>query len=131
MTHAAWPHLCERGGVILNTASVQGVVGIPANGGAAHAATKGGVIGITRQLAAEGAPHGIRANSISPGTIATAATAQILSDPATLDAVLQPLLIKRLGTPDDVAALALFLVSDEATYITGANFLVDGGLTAT
>lgn len=131
VTQAAWPHLCERGGVILNTASVQGVVGIAANGGAAHAATKAGVIGLTRQLAAEGAPHGIRANSISPGTVATAATAQIFSDPATLDAVLQPLLIKRLGTPEDMAALALFLVSDDAAYITGANFLADGGLTAT
>ncbi|WP_053205670.1 SDR family NAD(P)-dependent oxidoreductase [Jiangella muralis] len=132
VTQAAWPHLIANGGgVIVNTASVQGHVGIAMNGGLAHAASKGGVVAMTRQLAAEGAPHGIRANSISPGTVASQATAALFSDPRVLDAVLAPLLVKRLGDPADVAVLALYLASDESGYVTGADFLVDGGLTAT
>jgi meso-butanediol dehydrogenase/(S,S)-butanediol dehydrogenase/diacetyl reductase len=131
VTQAAWPHLVATGGVIVNTASVQGVVGIAMNGGLAHAATKAGVIAMTRQMAAEGAPHGIRANSISPGTIATPATRGLFAEKDMLTAVLAPLLIKRLGQPSDVAALAIYLASDEASYVTGANFMIDGGLTAT
>lgn len=65
------------------------------NGGIAHAAAKAGVVAMTRQMAAEGAPHGIRANSVSPGTIATHATEHVFADEATRNAVLAPLLIKR------------------------------------
>jgi NAD(P)-dependent dehydrogenase (short-subunit alcohol dehydrogenase family) len=131
VTQAAWPYLTAGGGAIINTASVQGLVGIATNGGLAHAATKAGVIGMTRQLAAEGAPHGIRANSISPGTIATPATARLSADKELLDGILAPLLVKRLGQPADIAALAIYLASDESSYVTGANFTIDGGLTAT
>jgi meso-butanediol dehydrogenase/(S,S)-butanediol dehydrogenase/diacetyl reductase len=130
VTQATWPHLMD-GGTIINTASIQGLVGIAMNGGLAHAATKAGVIAMTRQMAAEGAPHGIRANCISPGTIATPATASLSANPDVLNAILAPLLIKRLGEPADVAALALYLASDESAYVTGANFVIDGGLTAT
>jgi NAD(P)-dependent dehydrogenase (short-subunit alcohol dehydrogenase family) len=66
VTQAAWPHLQSSAGSIINTASVQGLVGIAMSGGIAHAAAKAGVIAMTRQMAAEGAPHGIRANSITP-----------------------------------------------------------------
>jgi len=131
VTQAAWPYLTAKGGAILNTASVQGLVGIASNGGLAHAATKAGVIGMTRQIAAEGAPHGVRANSISPGTVATPATARLSADKDLLASILAPLLVKRLGQPADIAALAVYLASDESSYITGANFTIDGGLTAT
>jgi NAD(P)-dependent dehydrogenase (short-subunit alcohol dehydrogenase family) len=131
VTQAAWPHLTADGGAIINTASVQGLVGIAMNGGLAHAATKAGVIGMTRQIAAEGAPHGVRANSISPGTVATPATARLSADQDLLSSILAPLLVKRLGQPADIAALAVYLASDESSYVTGANFVVDGGLSAT
>jgi NAD(P)-dependent dehydrogenase (short-subunit alcohol dehydrogenase family) len=131
VTQAAWPYLIATRGVIVNTASVQGLVGIAINGGLAHAATKAGVIAMTRQIAAEGALHGIRANSISPGTIATDAANRVSTDEQLLSAVLAPLLVKRLGPPPDVTALALYLASDESSYVNGANFVIDGGLTAT
>jgi meso-butanediol dehydrogenase/(S,S)-butanediol dehydrogenase/diacetyl reductase len=131
VTQAAWPHLIASRGVIVNTASIQGLVGIASNGGLAHAATKAGVIAMTRQMAAEGSPHGIRANSISPGTILTAATAGLAANEEVRNAILAPLLIKRLGEPADVASLAVYLASDDSSYVTGANLVIDGGLTAT
>jgi meso-butanediol dehydrogenase/(S,S)-butanediol dehydrogenase/diacetyl reductase len=125
-TRFAWPHLQKRGGVIINVASVAGMSGA-AVGGTAHAATKGAVIAMTRQLAVEGAPHGIRVNCISPGVIESPGTAPLLADPGFRDLMLANNLIKRIGQPQDVAALALFLAGEDATYITGANFVVDGG----
>jgi meso-butanediol dehydrogenase / (S,S)-butanediol dehydrogenase / diacetyl reductase len=125
-TRYAWPHLQKRGGVIINVASVAGMSGA-AVGGTAHAATKGAVIAMTRQLAVEGAPHGIRVNCISPGVIESPGTAPLLADPGFRDLMLANNLIKRIGQPQDVVAVALFLAGEDATYITGANFVVDGG----
>lgn len=128
---AAWPHLRGGGGgAILNTASVQGISAMPERwGGLAHGTTKHGVIGMTRQLALEGGPHGIRVNSISPGFIMTPATEPMRGVPGHLDAWLEHQVIKRLGEPEDIARAALFLASDDASFITGQNLVIDGGYT--
>jgi meso-butanediol dehydrogenase/(S,S)-butanediol dehydrogenase/diacetyl reductase len=131
-TSAAWPHLVARGGgSIINTASISGMRGMPETPGSiAHAATKAAVLGMTRELAVEGGPHRIRANAISPGAIETPATAPALADPAFRRTHVDRVLLDRIGTAEDVAALALFLASDESSWVTGANFVVDGGFTA-
>jgi meso-butanediol dehydrogenase / (S,S)-butanediol dehydrogenase / diacetyl reductase len=126
-TRAAWPHLQARGGgSIINTASASALRGNPRLGAAAHAAAKGGVIAMTQQLAAEGAPHRIRVNSISPGAIASPAT-QWMQDQA--DQVRASIPLGRWGTPEDIAYCALFLASDESSWTTAANFVIDGGIT--
>lgn len=131
--HHAFPLLKTRGGAIVNTASTAGLIGFESLGDFAHAATKGGVIALTRQLAAEGAAFGVRANSISPGLVATPATAPMMEAPEfqdTMADLLQKHMIKRAGTADDIAYGALYLASDEASWVTGANLVIDGGLTA-
>jgi NAD(P)-dependent dehydrogenase (short-subunit alcohol dehydrogenase family) len=85
---------------------------------------------MTRQLALEGGPR-IRANTISPGLVVTAATESVgATQGAVREAILARVPMKRLGQPEDIAACALFLASDEASWITGANFPVDGGVMA-
>jgi len=125
-TKAAWPHLRSNGGLIINTGSVAGYGGGP--GGIAHSATKAAVLAMTGVMAAEGAPNGIRAVSISPGVIQTPGSAEQLAMPGALDALLKASLIPRLGTPDDIAAAAVFLASESASFVTGADFRIDGGL---
>jgi meso-butanediol dehydrogenase / (S,S)-butanediol dehydrogenase / diacetyl reductase len=128
-TRFAWAYLQRQGGVVINTASIAGIAG-SGPGGAPHAATKGAVIALTKQLAMEGAPFGIRVVSISPGLIETPATAPLLADPQIREALLGRHLIKRAGVPDDVAGLAVFLAGPDAAFITGANIVVDGGRVA-
>jgi NAD(P)-dependent dehydrogenase (short-subunit alcohol dehydrogenase family) len=130
VTKYAWPHLAVNGGVIINVGSVAGLRGNRNAPMVAHAASKGGVIAMTRQLAVEGAAHGIRAVSISPGTIQTPGTAEILSQPAVRDALLAQSLVPRLGQPGDVVEVAVFLASSGAEYLTGIDIAVDGGMTA-
>ena len=129
-TKYAWPHLARQGGVIINTASSSGLIGLREVPELAHAAAKGAVIAMTRQMAAEGAAHGIRAVTISPGPIGTPAE-QGLAQIGALDVIKNAMLVTRWGQPEDVAELAVFLASDAASFITGANIAVDGGLTAT
>ncbi len=128
-TQPAWKHLAKRGGAIINTSSLAAMRGIAPMGMVAHAAAKGGVIAMTRALAAEGAAHGIRANTISPGFVATAATAATM-DKAMQDYVIDMHLIRRVGTVDDIASCALYLAADESAWVTGQNFCIDGGVTA-
>jgi NAD(P)-dependent dehydrogenase (short-subunit alcohol dehydrogenase family) len=132
VTRAAWPWLKASGTAsIINFASANAAQALEGSPALAHTAGKGGVLAMTRQLAMEGAPHGIRANSISPGFIETAATAaHVASDPAFKAKVLAKNMIKRLGQPDDIAHCALWLASDEASYVTGADISIDGGATA-
>ncbi len=129
---AAWPWLKASGAAsIINFASANARHALEGSPALAHCAGKGGVLAMTRQLAMEGAPHGIRANSIAPGFIRTAATARHLeADPAFEATVLAKNMLKRLGEPDDVAWAAVWLASNEARYVTGADIAVDAGATA-
>lgn len=127
---AAWPHLIARGGgSIINLASANAHVTLRGSPALAHCAGKGGVLAMTRQLAAEGAAHGIRANTISPALVVTGATAPVLGQPGFLDNVLAKSMIKRLGQPEDIAWCATYLASDESTWVTAADFCIDGGAT--
>lgn len=131
-TRAAWPWLKESGrAAIVNFASANARHALPGSPALAHCAGKGGVLAMTRQLAMEGAPYGIRANTISPGFIRTAATERHLAaDPAFKAKVLEKNMLKLLGEPADIAWCALWLCSDEARYVTGSDIAVDAGATA-
>ncbi len=131
VTRAAWPHLKAARGCVINVGSTAGLTGSMTNQRAAHTAAKGGVIAMTRQLAAEGAPHGIRVNCVSPGMIATPGAGEtLLADDHPMRAIAQAIPLGRLGAPHEIAAAAVFLASDEAGYVTGANLVVDGGWSA-
>ncbi len=128
-TQAAWPYLLESGKAsIINFASVNAFRGSSNFGMVAHCAGKAAVLGMTRQLALEGGPL-IRANTISPGLVVTAATESAGGTQGAIRAnLLARIPMKRLGSPEDIAWCAVFLASDESSWITGSNFPVDGGV---
>jgi NAD(P)-dependent dehydrogenase (short-subunit alcohol dehydrogenase family) len=128
LTRAAWPYLKRTGGVIVNTASLNALLSFKTLGSLAHTTAKAGIIGMTRQLAMEGRKYGIRANSISPGVIETNQTREQLKDPEWADDMLGKTLLGRLGRPEEVARVALFLASDDSSYVTGVDIVVDGGM---
>jgi NAD(P)-dependent dehydrogenase (short-subunit alcohol dehydrogenase family) len=131
-TRAAWPALVARGGgVVINVASVAAHRGASFVHQHAHGAAKGGVLAFTKHLVVSGAPHGIRAVSISPGMIVTPATAPVVDDPHGPGETLRAAIPSgRFGAPEEVAELAAFLASDRAAYINGADIAIDGGVTA-
>jgi NAD(P)-dependent dehydrogenase (short-subunit alcohol dehydrogenase family) len=114
-------------GAIVNMASVNAMQGQPCV--AAYAAAKGGIHAMTRQMAVECGPLGIRVNALSPGLIVTDAFAATLQ-PEDVRLTEEAYPLGRLGRPEDVAEAALFLASDAAGFITGVDLPVDGGLTA-
>lgn len=128
---AAWPHLKVRGGSIINFSSVASRMAVDVLPGLAHCAGKGAVMAMTRQLALEGAKHGIRANSIAPGFTLTGGTEMAITFmPEVVPVLKAKVMLDRFGTPEDIAAGCLFLASDEASWVTGADLPIDGGMTA-
>ncbi|MDX3901417.1 MAG: SDR family oxidoreductase [Sphingobium sp.] len=129
-TRAAWPHLAVRGGVIINVASTAAWAGTAGTGKVAHAAAKGAIVAMTRQLALEGAPVGIRAVSISPGFVRTPGTAAFLEREDVRARLVAGIPLGRPGEPEDIAAAALFVASQEASFMTGNDIVIDGGALA-
>lgn len=116
-------------GSIINIASSAALNAHPDN--TAYCASKGGVMLLTKTVALDVAAEGIRVNSVHPGMMDTDMTATALkADPSLVQAIINNVPMHKLGDPDDIAAMNLFLASDEAKYITGTRFSVDGGLTA-
>jgi NAD(P)-dependent dehydrogenase (short-subunit alcohol dehydrogenase family) len=121
--------MAQRGrGAIINISSVLGLVAIP--GAGAYTASKHGVVGLTKQFAIDLAGAGIRVNAIHPGWIRTAMTDPIAAVEQFRTMIEQQTPLARWGTPEEVANVALFLASDEASFVTGSSYLVDGGFTA-
>ncbi|GAB4443113.1 MAG: SDR family NAD(P)-dependent oxidoreductase [Turneriella sp.] len=118
----------KAGGNIINISSVLGIVGTSL--ASVYSGTKGAVISMTKALAIEWANSGFRVNAICPGFIDTDMTEMIKKREAVMQKMLEYIPLRRLGTPEDIAAPALMLASDGASYITGQIIVVDGGLTA-
>jgi NAD(P)-dependent dehydrogenase (short-subunit alcohol dehydrogenase family) len=124
------PAMLESGGgSIINVASFVALMGA-ATPQIAYTASKGGVLAMTREIAVEFAREGIRANTLCPGPIETPLLAELMSDPGCRNRRLVHIPVGRLGRAEEIARSALFLASDESSYITGATFVVDGGITS-
>ena len=125
----AVPHMqAQGGGAIINTASISGLHG---DGGAVvYAASKAAVINLTRALSTDHAPAGIRVNAICPGTIQTPPVQRMMADPDALERNLRAHTLGRLGQPEEIANVAVWLASDESSFVTGEAIVVDGGLRA-
>ncbi|WP_018963626.1 SDR family NAD(P)-dependent oxidoreductase [Coprothermobacter platensis] len=129
--HYGLPLLIENGGgAVINTSSILALMGGQGLSFAAHSATKGAIISFSRQLAVEYAPHNIRVNVICPGMVEADITKPFIEQPEVVQQWINRHLIKRLGKPEDIAYAALYLASDEASWVTGSVLVVDGGWTA-
>lgn len=124
----ALPSLRETGGCIVNVASTAGLRAVPRY--AAYGPSKAAVINLTRQMAHDYAPDGIRVNAVAPGVIEAGMALPELADEATAERKRASTLLDRLGVPQDVANAVLYLASDAASFVTGTTFTVDGGVTA-
>jgi len=139
LTRYAWPHMCRQGwGRIVNVASIHGMVASPNKVG--YVSAKHGLIGLTRTAALEGGAHGITVNAICPAYVRTplvenqieaqAAAHGIPAEEVVEKVLLESAAVKRLIEPEEIASLVLYLCSDRAASITGANWTIDGGWTA-
>jgi NAD(P)-dependent dehydrogenase (short-subunit alcohol dehydrogenase family) len=128
MTRAVIPQMLKQGrGAIVNISSVASLVGIP--GSSAYSASKGGVDAFTRAIAIDYAKDGIRCNVVNPGLIDTPMAAPLMANPDMLQPILSHYALQRPGTPEEVANMVLYLASDEAGWVTGGTFTIDGGMT--
>jgi NAD(P)-dependent dehydrogenase (short-subunit alcohol dehydrogenase family) len=126
--HAAEYMAAHGGGSIVNMSSILGLVGVGAEDG--YVAAKHGVVGLTKNFAIRYGPRNVRVNCINPGWIATPMTAMLRTDENIQRQVETQVPLGRFGAPEEIAKLALFLASDDASYVTGASHVIDGGWTA-
>jgi len=130
LTTALVPQMVERGrGSVINVSSVSSQVGTPRR--SAYAASKGAVDALTRSLAMEYGPHGIRFNAVAPGVIVTSMWERNRAVPGVIEQVEAQIALRRWGLPDDVADVVVFLASDAARYVTAQTIEVDGGMAST
>jgi NAD(P)-dependent dehydrogenase (short-subunit alcohol dehydrogenase family) len=122
----------QKSGVIVNIASIaMGQVGVGFPTLAHYSASKGGIVAMTETLALELAPFNIRVNAVAPGAIETPMVDPLKSDPKTMEGTLARIPMRRMGRPEEVSNLVLFLASEDSSYMTGSTVVVDGGWLAT
>jgi len=126
---AAAPHLiAQRRGKVVNVASVLGAVGLP--GYTAYAASKGGVIALTRTLGVEWARHNVQVNALAPGWFATDMTGEAFANPKIAERLTRDIPMRRVGEADEVGPLAVYLASAASDFMTGQTVFLDGGHSA-
>jgi NAD(P)-dependent dehydrogenase (short-subunit alcohol dehydrogenase family) len=129
LSRAIGPRMCERGwGRVINLGSILSVVALP--GRAPYAASKAGLVNLTRVLALEWAARGVTVNALCPGPFATDMNRQLMADPVKYKAFIEKIPMGRWGELHDIAGAALFLASDASAFVTGSTLFVDGGWTA-
>ena len=126
-TRSFGKRMLDRGGVIVNVASI--AAGAAGARSGAYSASKAGIVALTKQTAVAWGPRGVRCNAVAPGFIETPGTADIYGDERRAAARASTVPLRRLGTPEDVAKVVAFLVSDAAAYVSGETIKVDGGFT--
>ena len=128
--HGAEAMAARGGGAIVNLSSMLGLISVPFPGLEGYTAAKHGVVGLTRHYATNYGARGVRVNCINPGWIETAMTDPLFSTEGGRQFMQQGCALGRMGTPEEVASVALFLASDDASFVTGHALVVDGGWTA-
>lgn len=125
LARTAYPELCKGGGVVVNIGSMFGALGVPA--AASYCASKAGIEGLTRALAAEWARDKIRVLSVAPGYVRSDISGAALDDPELSKRILSRIPLRRVAEPEEVGELVAFLASDKAAFLTGEKFVIDGG----